>query len=46
MNSTHLLKPLPTALEVLQRQRIPISASLGLGSPAEISEVDRNQSHL
>lgn len=35
-NSIHLLKSLPTALEVLQRQRIPISASLGLGSPAEM----------
>lgn len=44
MNSTHLLKCLPTALEVLWRQRIPVTVKQVFRCPTETSKVDRETS--
>lgn len=44
MNSTRLLKPLPTALEVLRRQRVPVTVKQVFGCPTETSKADRETS--
>lgn len=42
MNSGPLLKPLPAALGVLWRERIPVAVKLGLGCPVGASKGERD----